>query len=219
MSNATRILVIDDHQLVRDVLAAALAAESDFEVVGTACNAADGLSLAIEHQPDIVLMDIDMPGAECFDVARTIGLRTPCARVIFVSGFVHDRYIEAALELAVTVGYVTKREPPQVLVEAIRAAARGETFFSPDVQERIVVHDDGPQLAQPRRTRAQSLTERELAVLRRVAGGLTQKEIGEALSLSHKTVNFHITNIMNKLEIHDRVGLARFAIAEGLIHA
>lgn len=217
MSNCIKVLVIDDHKLVRDTIAESLRALSDMDVVGCAADAGDGLAQAIERRPDIVLMDIDMPGVECFDAARTLSLRVPDVRLIFVSGFVHDRYIEAALNLVNTAGYVTKGESPEVLIEAIRAAARGEVFFSSEVQDRIIVDEGGPRLVHPGQTRASTLTERELAVLRSIARGLSQKEIANVLSLSPKTVNFHISNLMNKLDIHDRVGLTRYAIAEKLV--
>jgi DNA-binding NarL/FixJ family response regulator len=167
-------------------------------------------------QPDIVLLDIDMPGMAAFDAARTIRLRSPRTRLAFVSAHFHDRYIEQALGVG-AMGYITKGEPPETVARAIRSIAGGGAYFSPDVQARIVIDVSGPRLADQQRTRVSILTAREQEVLRYLASGLAKKEIAETMNLSVGTVNNHAANLMKKLDIHDRVELTRFAIREGIV--
>lgn len=219
MTHGVSLLLVDDHSLVRQSLAERLGREPDLHIVGTAGNAEEAIRSAIELQPDVILMDIDMPGILCFDAARTIAMRCPETRVIFVTAFRNDRYIEEALAVESTAGYVTKDEPPEILIGAIRQVARGGTFFSEEVQSRLVVDTSGPRLGQSKRTRSATLTPRELEVLRYIARGLSQKQIAETMRLAPKTVNFYSTSVMAKLDIHDRVELARFAIREGLAEA
>lgn len=218
--NATiRVLVVDDHALVRGALAEHLKREAGLEVVGTASTADEAITQTTQHNPDIVLMDIDMPGMNCFHAAKTILSIRPAARIIFLSAFTHDRYIDQALE-AKAHGYLTKREPPQAVVAAIREVASGGSFFSDDVQERIVVDTKGAKLASAAtKSRAALLTPRETEILQYVARGLSKKEIAQTAHLSVKTVDRHCANLMQKLDIHDRVELARYAIREGLVDA
>lgn len=192
--------------------------EPDIEVVGRTENADRAVPEAIRLEPDIVLMDIDMPGRICFEAARAIQDRCPQIRIIFLSAFFHDRYIEQALEV-LAAGYVTKGEPPETVIEAIRAVASGRSYFSTDVQDRLVVDPKGLRLAHKKRSRASTLTPKELEVLRYIARGLSQKQIAATMHRSEKTVHNHCTQLMAKLDIHDRVELARFAIREGLAEA
>lgn len=218
MNRTITLVLADDHALVRDVLADRLAHEPDLRVLRTVRNADEGVAAAIELQPDIVLMDIDMPGLSCFDAATTIGKRCPRTSIIFLSAHFHDRYVEQALAVRAA-GYVTKNEPLDQVVRAIRAVAAGGSFFSDEVQSRIVVDAQGARLAEQSHSRAATLSTRELEVLRYIARGLAQKEIAEIMHLSPKTVHRHSTNLMMKLDIHDRVELTRFAIREGLAEA
>ena len=218
MSQRISLLLVDDHALIREMLGDRLAGEPGMSVVGAASNADDAVTDAVTLKPDIILMDIDMPGLLCFDAARMIQTQCPDTRIIFLSAFFHDRYVEQALAVKAA-GYVTKSESPELVIQAIRAVANGGSYFSPQVQARIVVDSDGTRLAQKRRTRASTLSPRELEVLRYVARGLSQKEVAEIMHLSAKTVHCHCANLMTKLDIHDRVELARFAIREGLAEA
>lgn len=215
MPKTIRILVVDDHTLLRETLRERLQDEPDLEVVGTAPDAGAAQALFEKLQPDVVLMDVDMPGQSCFEVARQIKTRSPETAILFLSAFFHDRYIESALAAQAS-GYVTKDEPPSVIVRAIRSAAGEVAYFSPRVQSRIVVDDDGLRLAE---ARGSLLTARELEVLRYIARGLPKKEIAALMHLSIKTVSRHTENLMEKLDIHDRVELARYAIREGLAEA
>lgn len=216
MSNPIRLLLADDHTLVRSTLADYLGREPDLDVVGCGANADDAVGLAIVHKPDVVLMDIDMPGLSSFDAARAIRMRVPAAAVVFLSAFIHDRYIDEALALQ-SRGYVTKSETPEQLIDAVRIVGQGGVYLSPDVRERIIVDEAGQlRLASRGSTRTSLLTPREIEVLRYIARGMSQKEIAATLNVSPKTVSFHSTSLMNKLDIHDRVELARYAIREGL---
>jgi len=218
MSKPISILLVDDHALIREMLRSHLDAQEDMQVVGTAGTGDEAIVLAAELHPDIVLMDIDMPGQLCFSAAWQIKTARPESRVVFLSAFFHDRYIEDALAAQAS-GYVTKDESPDVVVRAIRLAASGIAYFSPNVQSRIVVDRKGVRLAGSTTTRANLLTQRELEVVRYIARGLAKKEIAVLMHVTVKTIEVHTQNAMNKLDIHDRVELARFAIREGLAEA
>jgi len=213
-----RILVVDDHALVREAVAEQIAREEDFVVVGQAGDAGKALELATKLQPDIVVMDIDMPGMICFDAARRIAVDESSPRIIFLSAFFHDRYIEQALKVKAR-AYVVKTDPPSVLLDAIREVARGGSYFSERVRSRLVVGEGKVELAEQGQTAVSLLTQREIEVLRYVARGLSKKEIAKTMHLSIKTVENHSARLMAKLNIHDRVELARFAIREGLAEA
>jgi DNA-binding NarL/FixJ family response regulator len=215
MSVPISILVVDDHAIVRSCLARTLDGEPDMTVVGTAGNADEALAEAIRLRPAIILMDIDMPGLLCFSAVETLRARCPETRVIFLSAFAHDRFIEQALAVEAS-GYITKDEQTDTVLSAIRNAVAGIPYFSPAVRSRIVVDSFGAHLAQRRQTRVDTLTPRELEVLRYLARGMSKKQVANTMHLSVKTVEYHSASLMNKLDIHDRVELARFAIREGL---
>ncbi len=212
----SRILIVDDHALVRDMLSQRLAQEPDLEVVGTARDAGQALDLTLRLRPDLVILDIDMPGLSAFDVAQRIREESPQTGVIFLSGYVQDGYIAQALQARAR-GYATKGGTPDGLLTCIRKVLKGGTCFCPEVLSRLEITADGPRLAACARTRAQLLTPRELEVLSYLAKGLAKKEIARITDLSVKTVEQHCTHLMQKLDIHDRVELARFAIREGLV--
>ncbi len=187
-------------------------------VVGLASSGDHAIELASRTHPDVAVLDIDMPGVSAFGAARVVREVSPSTRVIFLSAFVHDSYVDEALGVEAS-GYLTKSQPPEAIVEAIRRVHRGGTAFSPDVLDRIVIDSDGVGLGVATRTRLDILTEREREVLSYVARGLPQKQIARLAGISLKTVQHHVTHIMDKLEIHDRVELARFAIREGVVEA
>ncbi len=218
MSLATTILLVDDQNLLREALALRLSQEPGLSIVATAGDADAAVREAEIHQPHVVLMDIDMPGRCCFDAARAIAAVSPQTAVVFVSAFCHDRYIEAALAVGAA-GYLTKDESPGMLIAAIHAARSGSAYYSPEVAARIVADSAGLRLSQPANARVSTLTPRELEILRYIARGMSRKEIARLRQVSEKTVVNHTTNLMNKLNIHDRVHLARYAIREGLASA
>ncbi len=218
MSRPISILLADDHAMVRTTLATCLRADPDLRVVGVVGDAGSAVAEALRLRPDIVVLDIDMPGLVSFDAARTIRAQCPDTRIVFLSAFFHDRYVEQALAAEAS-AYVTKNEPPEVLVRAIRSAVAGVSYYSPEVLSRIVVTDGGATLPTDRQSRASTLTPREIEVLRYLTRGLAKKEIARLMHLSVNTVNRHSDSLMAKLDIHDRVQLARYAIREGLAEA
>ncbi|MCA9298565.1 MAG: response regulator transcription factor [Phycisphaerales bacterium] len=211
-----RVLLVDDHALLRDTLASRLEAEADMSVVGVAETADEALDRIQTCSPDIILMDIDMPGRICFDVARTIVARLPDVRLIFLSAYFHDHYIEEALRVK-ALGYLTKRESVDRIVDAIRDVMNDRVCFSEEIQGRIEFAEGETRLSG--RSRASTLTGRQVEVLRYIARGLSKKEIASLMHVSVKTVEKHTDALMSKLNIHDRVELARYAIREGLAEA
>ena len=216
MSDRLKILLVDDHALLRETLAHRLSAEDDLEVIGTAVDAQGAVDCVAHLTPDVVLMDINMPGMSCFDAADRIRRQLPGTRIVFLSAYWNDGLIEQALRHNAA-GYITKNESPARVVEALRQIARGNTFFSDEVRSRLTIGVKGPEVAGRDATRLETLTQREMDVLRCIAQGLSKKDIAHLLHISPKTVAAHSSNIMAKLDIHDRVGLARFAIREGLM--
>lgn len=212
------VLLVDDHALLRETLRERLSREEGLSVVATADNAGEAIRLASAHRPDVVLMDIDMPGQSCFEAANQIKRNQPSTSIIFLSAFFHDRYIESALAAQAS-GYITKDEHPDIIVKALRNAADDVAYFSPKVQDRLVIDASGVKLAGSGMSRGSLLTQRELQVLRHLARGLPKKEVAQVMHVSVKTVSRHTENLMEKLNIHDRVGLARYAIREGLAEA
>ena len=216
-----KILLVDDHTLMRESLRDRSFQEQDLEVVGSASSADEAVELAGQLSPDVVVMDIDMPGRLCFDAACDIVAMSPEVRMVYLSAFFNDRYIRDALR-AHAVSYLTKDESPEVVVDAIRQAAEGLAYFSPNVRDRLVVgpdntitlEDDGSPT-----TKTDMLTRRELEMLRYLARGMSKKEIAATIHRSYGTVDKHVEKLMNKLDIHDRVELTRFAIREGLAEA
>lgn len=206
------VLLVDDHRMLREALRDFLESVPDIEVVGEADEADRAVGEAVRLQPDVVCMDIVMPGASSFSAAGVIRSRCPNTRILFVSAFALDQYIQQALELGAS-GFVTKEIPCGDLISAVRTVATGRTWYSDSVRSRILAGEG----AHTERTRAQSLTARELEVLGYLAQGMDRKTIARTMHLSVKTVENHCTRLMNKLDIHDRVELTLFAVREGLV--
>ncbi len=212
-----RVVLADDHTLVRDMLRDRLTGEG-MQIVGMAASGEDAVHIAAAHQPDVVVLDIDMPGMSAFEAARAVQTASPATRVLFLSAFVRDTYIDQALGAEAS-GYLTKSEPPDAIAEAIRKVHGGATSYSLEVLDRIVIDSSGARLGSNEQTRFELLTDREREILGYVARGLPQKQIARLAGISVKTVQHHIMHLMDKLEIHDRVDLTRFAIREGLVEA
>lgn len=213
-----RVLVVDDHILIRTMLVERLEREKWLRVVGSAATSDDAVEQAIARVPDVVLMDIDMPGQATFEAATRIIAARPEVRIVFLSAYTYDHYIERAIRLGAA-GYLTKTEPIETLLAAIRTVAAGATMYSEAVRRRLISTPEGPKLSSRTVTRGSLLTAREIEVVRHIARGLAKKEIASLMHVSVKTVDKHTCNIMDKLDIHDRVDLARFAIREGLSEA
>ncbi|MEM1107561.1 MAG: response regulator transcription factor [Planctomycetota bacterium] len=218
---ARTVLLVDDHTLVRETLRERIDREPDLQVVGSVSSADEAVDRAGELSPDVVVTDIDMPGRLSFDAACDIVAMSPDVRIVYLSAFDNDRYIHDALR-SHAVSYVTKDESPDVVVEAIRQAANGLSYFSPRIRDRLVIGADKKITLDGSKTpptKADTLTRRELEMLRYLARGMSKKEIAATIHRSYGTVDKHVEKLMNKLDIHDRVELTRFAIREGLVEA
>lgn len=213
------VLVADDHTLVRQMLVQWLNSASDITVVADVADADAAVAEAERLKPDIALLDIDMPGQFCFEAARVIRRVSRDTHLVFLSAFFHDRYIEQALAVE-ALGYISKDEPPDKVLEALRTIAAGGTYYSADIRMRIVIDDRGRSRLSPEcRTRGMDLTRREREILHYVARGLSNKEIAAVTHLTVRTVETHCTRLMAKLGIHGRIELTRYAIREGLCEA
>ena len=201
----TRVMLVDDHELVRSALASLLDREDDVEVICTASDGAEAVEVATDTAPDVVVMDVSMPGLSAFEATRAIQRRCPNTRVLFLSAYPHDCHLRDSLTTAAS-GFLTKDQPYPELLAAIRTVAR-EASPGPE---------STAQRAGAERGRKAPLSEREREVLRSIAQGYSKKEIASMLGISVRTVDAHARNLMGKLAIHDRVGLARYAIREGL---
>jgi DNA-binding NarL/FixJ family response regulator len=214
MNDSATVLLVDDHALIRDMFAETLRSEG-FDVVATG-DTEEAIQRGVELRPDVAVLDIDMPGRSTFEVARLLGEATPATRIVFLSGYVRDSYIEQALAVHAS-GYLCKSDPVESIVAAIKAAAGGATCYSRQVLQRIVIDGSHAKLAEHPVTRRSLLTDRENEVLIHIARGLSQRQVAGVLDISVKTVQHHLASVMDKLDIHDRVELARYAIREGAV--
>jgi DNA-binding NarL/FixJ family response regulator len=207
----------DDHAFLIEGLRARLATEPNMEFVG-AVQTLEGLPAELDRlHPDVLLLDLEIPGPDVFQVIAEQTRRRTGVFIIVLSGHVRDRYIDSAVAAGAR-GYLSKSEDPAVLIDAIRRAARGEFVFSSTVALRVQMRPapDSPSAASPA-SRYQSLTTREQQILRLIGQGQSRTEIAAVIHRSPKTVDAHRASIMEKLGIHDRVELARYAIREGLV--
>jgi two-component system response regulator NreC len=214
----TRILLVDDHAVVRGGLKMLLAADPELEIVGEAESGAEGVRLAASLQPDVVLMDISMPDMNGIDATRQIKADNPEIAVLALTMHEDDQYFFEMLAAGAS-GYVPKRAAPNDLISAIHAVRGGGMFLFPTLARTLVedfLHrrERGPAHS---REGFDELTEREREVLALIAEGRSNQEIADALVISIKTVNRHRENIMAKLNLHTRVELVRYAIEKGLI--
>ena len=203
-----RILVVDDHPIVRSGVTSVLATQPDFEVVGEAATGADAVRAAASSRPDLVLMDLRMPTLGGVEATAAILAASAATRVVVLTTYASDGEVLRAIE-AGAVGYLLKDVPHDELFRALRAIARGERYLAPAVTERLML-----RWQQPART---ALTERELEVVRRVARGDGNKEIAAALGITEPTVKAHLVHIFGKLGVENRTAAARVARERGLL--
>lgn len=208
-----RILVADDHALVREGIRYVLDSEPDFEVVAEAANGREAVELALQHKPDVVVLDITMPEETGLSAAARLRDLLPSARVLLLSMHDQAEYVREGMKLG-THGYLLKESAGEELRAAIRAVYAGGTFFSPAVVKRLTAAA-APQ-APTAAALLRALTPRERDVLDGVARGLTNKAIAAELGISRRTVEAHRESLMRKLEIHNVAGLTRFALEAGL---
>jgi DNA-binding NarL/FixJ family response regulator len=209
-----RVLIAEDHALVRAGIRALVESLSGVEVVAEAASGREAIELAAREHPDLVLMDVSMPDLNGLEATRHLTKTHPRMRTIVISVHTDESYVRHALE-AGAAGYVIKDAGPTELELAIRAVARGDTYLSPAVSKAVTEGYVGRR--PPADDPLQRLTPRQREVLQRVAEGRTTKEIAQALGLSVKTVEAHRAQIMARLDIHDLAGLVRFAVRTGLV--
>ncbi len=212
-----RLLLVDDHPIVRTGLRMLFQAEPDLQVVGEASGGAEAISAVQKLHPDVVIMDVAMPGMSGIEATRQIKAISPETAVLALTMHEDEQYFFAMLYAGAS-GYIPKRAAPDDLVAAIRAVAEGNVFLHSSLA-RFLMKDVAEQKLTPAAEGDDGLTARELEVLTLIAEGRTSREIAEELVISIKTVERHRENIMRKLDIHNRVELVKYAIKRGLIQA
>jgi NarL family two-component system response regulator LiaR len=208
-----RVLIVDDHGMVREGLRAYLELESDIQVVGEARDGQEAVRRAQELQPDVVLMDLVMPNMDGVDATSQIKQQRPDTHVIILTSFLEDERVVPAIKAGAT-SYLLKDVAAADLARAIRGARAGQAQLHPEVARRLM-----QQVTSPRKAEAGAqLTEREREVLRLLAEGRSNKEIARSLVVSERTVKGHVSNILGKLGLQDRTQAALFAVRHGLAH-
>jgi DNA-binding NarL/FixJ family response regulator len=214
MPIVTRVLVADDHELVRKGLKLVLTAEPDLDVVADVADGDDAVRRALENDVDLAILDISMPRKTGLQAARELGQRRPELRILMLSMYDNEQFLFEALKAGAS-GYVLKSGAADHIVAACRAAMRGEPFLYPSAVHTLI--RDGIAHAGEHSKELELLTPRELEVLKLIAEGHTSKGIATMLVVSIKTVETHRTHILTKLGMRDRVDLTRYAIRRGLI--
>jgi DNA-binding NarL/FixJ family response regulator len=207
-ARSLRVLIVDDHPVVRAGLTGMLAAEPDLEVVAEAADGAEAVRLALELAPDVVLMDLRMAGVDGVEATARLTAEAPAIKVLILTTYDTDADIVRAVEAGAT-GYLLKDTPRADLAEAVRLAARGETVLAPAVAAKLVSRLRSPA--------APPLTPREREVLALVARGLANAEIGRELFISEATVKTHLVRVFGKLGVDDRTAAVTTAMAQGLL--
>lgn len=210
MADRIRVLVADDHAILREGIKSLLAEHEEIEIVGEAADGVEAVEKVRSLKPDIVLLDIGMPRMNGIEATRQITKEVPETRVLILTMHEDEEYIFPIFQAGAS-GYVLKRTAMSELVSAIRAVFQGHTILHPVVAQRVI---DEPR---EETDNYDGLTERELEVLTLIADGLTNQKIADQLFISVKTVQAHRANIMEKLDLHDRVDLTKYAIRKGLI--
>lgn len=210
-----RVVIADDHALVRSGFAMILRAEQDLEVVGEAGDGEEAVAAASRLAPDVVLMDVRMPRMDGIEATRRILAARPSARVLVLTTFDQDDYVFEALAAGAS-GFLLKDIEPEELARAVRIVARGDALLAPTVTRRLVgqLVRERPRLAATRRLA--DLTERETDVLREIARGLSNREIASRIGVSETTVKTHVAHLLDKLELRDRVQAVIYAFEVGL---
>jgi two-component system response regulator NreC len=211
-----RVLVTDDHAIVRDGICALLALTGDIEAVGEATNGREALEMVRKLAPDVVLMDIAMPLMDGLEATRRIHKEFPQAKVIVLTQYEDREYVLPVIEAGAS-GFISKTAASSELTSAIRSVYRGDSFLSPSVARLLV--EDYREMAKAGKSRdvSEQLTGREREILKLLAEGHSTHEIAQLLVISPKTVERHKTNLMAKLDIHNRLDLFKYALRKGII--
>ncbi|NNJ10150.1 response regulator transcription factor [Chloroflexales bacterium ZM16-3] len=210
---AITVMLIDDHRVVRQGLRDFLELQDDIEVVGEASSGTEGVQLARDLLPDVVLMDLVMPGIDGVETTRQVKTVSPSSKVIVLTSFSDDNKVFPAIK-AGAISYLLKDISPEELAHAIRAAQRNEAVLHPEVAAKLMQEFSSPRSDSPP---VDQLTPREMDVLRLVAKGMSNKEIADTLIISEKTTKTHISNILSKLHLADRTQVAIYALRKRLV--
>jgi NarL family two-component system response regulator LiaR len=211
LTNSIRVLVIDDHAIVRKGICALLATEADIEVVGEAKDGREAVATAKQLQPDVILMDLVMPELDGLEATRRILAAQPEVRVLVLTSFTGDDKVFPAIRAGAQ-GYLLKDSSPDELIQAIHQVYRGEASLDPSVARRVLQEFSQPSS----RSETDPLTEREAEVLQLVAQGCSNREISEHLGISNATVRSHMSSILAKLKLSSRTQAAIYALRQGL---
>lgn len=213
-----RLLLVDDHAVVRSGLKMLISGQKDMEIVGEAASAEEAMAETERVQPNVILMDIGLPDKTGIEATRAIKARFPDVNVVALTIHEDEEYFFQMLNAGAS-GYVPKRAAPEELITAIKATAIGEVYLYPSLAKLLVRDFFNTERTAEEKVSLDGLTEREREVLTRLAEGASNDEIAEALVISPKTVERHRENIMRKLSLHSRSELVRYAIRKGIIKA
>ncbi len=211
--DAITVMLVDDHRVVRQGLSDFLELQDGIEIVGEAASGEEGVQLARELLPDVVLMDLVMPGIDGVETTRRIKAVSPSTRVIVLTSFADDDKVFPAIK-AGAISYLLKDISPEELAHAIRAAQRNEAVLHPEVAAKLMQEFSAPR---PNEAPVEQLTPREMDVLRLIAKGKSNKEIADTLIVSEKTIKTHVSNILSKLHLADRTQAAIYALRQRLV--
>jgi len=214
MDKNIRILIVDDHAIVREGLRGLISIEQDMELVGEASSGKEGVEKALALRPDVILMDLLMPESDGVTAIKEIKADWQEARVLVLTSFLEDDQVFPAIENG-ALGYLLKDTQPDELLEAIRSVHRGETMLHPSIAKKIMLRIQ-ERSEKNKEQEGQELTQRELDVLHLLAQGFGDREISEKLVVSERTVHFHVGNILSKLHLANRTQAALYAIRKGL---
>ncbi len=212
MPQSIRVLVTDDHAIVREGLRALITVKPDMELAGEAADGEEAVLKARALQPDVILMDLVMPRKNGIEAIEEIKRENPDARILVLTSFAEDAQVLSAIK-AGALGYLLKDSSPQELIEAIRCVYRGESSLHPAVARKLILGFGQQRSAKPD---VSALTEREMGVLKLVARGLSNQAVAEQLHIGEGTVRFHVSNILSKLQLENRTQAVLYALREGL---
>ncbi len=207
-----KVLFVDDHEMVRIGVSAFLSTQPDIEVVGEAGNGRRAVELALDLRPHVILMDLVMEEMDGIEATRRIVAEWPEAKVVVVTSFIDDEKVYPAIE-AGAASYILKTSKASYIANAIRATYRGEAVFEPEVTNKVMARMRSTKETLPH----ESLTAREMEILLLIAQGKTNQEIADQLFIALKTAKVHVSNVLSKLEVHDRTQAAIYAYKQGLV--